>query len=402
MNINFGIFLLTITLLASFASAIDEIIVKHTFIEPEPFYHSRPIYNATLQTLLLYLAPLRMREFMNSLSSFPHRNANSKERNAERWLSQEIRTVLSHYKVGNAYLREIKPSNAQHYQKNLIGIVEGQDPNKKENLVILGAHYDTVPNPSGSSPGANDNASGCAVLMEVLRLIVLFGIKFKNTVEFHFYTGKEELKRFGSQDVISQYIKEGRIHHMMNNHEVKGMLNVDTIGGRNVGDYHYRLIGLCTRNDKTGDSVTNPHLTAFVNMLIRVYSNYKTYPLPVYDRGLESFSDNQSWHSKGYPSALLTQFQPGYGDLHEFPEYDTTSAVYDEYILEFTKVALAFAIELGELWEIPHGPFTTPNGLISSTELDGTEPIEASMAQKGHPTWTLVVLLTYIGIWMLY
>jgi Zn-dependent M28 family amino/carboxypeptidase len=49
--------------------------------------------------------------------------------------------------------------------KNLI--VERQGSSKASEIILLGAHYDTVP----STPGADDNASAVAVLLEVSRLL---------------------------------------------------------------------------------------------------------------------------------------------------------------------------------------------------------------------------------------
>ncbi|CAL8138571.1 unnamed protein product [Orchesella dallaii] len=395
MKIKSGILLFTIALAATFAFPKDEILVDVKGTEPEPIYNSRPIYKATLQTLFLHLEPERMTKFVRHYSNeFSNRNQNS-DRRAELWLSERIRTVLSQYKVGNGYLREIQSWREPNNQRNLIAIVEGQDPNKKDNLVIIGAHYDTIPNPKGSkSPGANDNASGCAVLMEVLRLIAQFEIRFKNTVEFHFYTAKEEHRFSGSKAVVYQYKEEGRIHHMMGNHEMRGMLNVDSVGTR--GEWQYPTIGLCTKNDRTGDSYTNLRLTTFVQMLIREFAEYDA-ELEVagghYDH---CFSDNFAWYEKGYPSALITESPSQMQKFHDDPESDTYKRVYGGPLVEYAKVVLAFAIELGELYEIPEEQQST-----APTESDGTESFEESMAKKMHPTWT-VVLLTFIGIWMLY
>jgi aminopeptidase YwaD len=49
--------------------------------------------------------------------------------------------------------------------KNIVAVRRGKT--SPERVVILGAHYDTVP----GSPGADDNASGVAVLLEVARNI---------------------------------------------------------------------------------------------------------------------------------------------------------------------------------------------------------------------------------------
>ncbi|HEX3125954.1 MAG TPA: M20/M25/M40 family metallo-hydrolase [Thermoanaerobaculia bacterium] len=49
---------------------------------------------------------------------------------------------------------------------NVVALPPGLDPAAERHLLV-GAHYDTVP----TSPGANDNASGVAVLLEVARIL---------------------------------------------------------------------------------------------------------------------------------------------------------------------------------------------------------------------------------------
>ncbi|HEY5649139.1 MAG TPA: M20/M25/M40 family metallo-hydrolase, partial [Nitrospiria bacterium] len=52
-----------------------------------------------------------------------------------------------------------------HQNRNIIGQIEGSRPQSP--VLILGAHYDTV----SRSPGADDNASGLAVLLEAARVL---------------------------------------------------------------------------------------------------------------------------------------------------------------------------------------------------------------------------------------
>jgi Zn-dependent M28 family amino/carboxypeptidase len=60
--------------------------------------------------------------------------------------------------------------------RNLAAERKGKDPGKP--VIILGAHYDTVP----ETPGADDNASGIAGLLELARL--LKGTSGRRTVRF--------------------------------------------------------------------------------------------------------------------------------------------------------------------------------------------------------------------------
>ena len=56
--------------------------------------------------------------------------------------------------------------------RNVLGWLPGSDPAQDSRLVIIGAHYDHVgTDPDGTIyPGANDNASGVAVVLEIARL----------------------------------------------------------------------------------------------------------------------------------------------------------------------------------------------------------------------------------------
>jgi hypothetical protein len=101
---------------------------------------------------------------------------------------------------------------------NLIAEVPGTVP--EAGILILGAHYDTVE----ASPGADDNASAVAVMLEVARL--LHGRRFRRTVRFvafaceeppHFYTGD-----MGSQLYAGTCRQRGE--------QILGMLCLEMVG----------------------------------------------------------------------------------------------------------------------------------------------------------------------------
>jgi Zn-dependent M28 family amino/carboxypeptidase len=101
---------------------------------------------------------------------------------------------------------------------NLIAETPGTVPGA--GTLILGAHYDTVE----ASPGADDNASGVAVLLETARLLA--GRRFKRAVRFiaftceeppHFYTGD-----LGSQRYARACRRRGE--------HIAGMLCLEMVG----------------------------------------------------------------------------------------------------------------------------------------------------------------------------
>lgn len=86
---------------------------------------------------------------------------------------------------------------------NVLGKITGTDPKLKNEIVLMGAHMDHLGNtPDGDIlNGANDNASGTAVVMEVARLMKLHKIHPKRTVVFALWAGEEQ-GLFGSKHYV--------------------------------------------------------------------------------------------------------------------------------------------------------------------------------------------------------
>src|SRR5437899_1191398 len=83
-------------------------------------------------------------------------------------------------------------------------IVEIAGTTRPAEIVVLGAHYDTVP----STPGADDNASAVAVLLEVARLMRAW--QPRRTVRFVAFPC-EEMPHFHTHEMGSQvYAKQCR------------------------------------------------------------------------------------------------------------------------------------------------------------------------------------------------
>lgn len=76
---------------------------------------------------------------------------------------------------------------------NVLGVIPGSDPSLKGRVVILGAHYDHLgTDPDGTLfPGADDDASGVAALLEIARLMKDSGVKPGATILFAAWTGEE-------------------------------------------------------------------------------------------------------------------------------------------------------------------------------------------------------------------
>lgn len=94
---------------------------------------------------------------------------------------------------------EVKPRKGN--ARNVIGFLPGSDPKLKEEVIVIGAHYDHLgygevgslaPDSGGIHYGADDNASGTAGLMELARLFSLERKGLKRSLLFIAFSGEEE------------------------------------------------------------------------------------------------------------------------------------------------------------------------------------------------------------------
>jgi hypothetical protein len=77
--------------------------------------------------------------------------------------------------------------------RNVVGVIRGSDPARRDEAVVMGAHMDHLGRAGEKVyPGADDNASGVAALLEIARAFAAGGLAPRRTVIFAFWTGEEE------------------------------------------------------------------------------------------------------------------------------------------------------------------------------------------------------------------
>lgn len=71
---------------------------------------------------------------------------------------------------------------------NIVGEIPGSDKAKADELVMLGAHFDSWQ----SGTGATDNGAGSGVMLEAMRILKATGLKMRRTVRIALWTGEEQ------------------------------------------------------------------------------------------------------------------------------------------------------------------------------------------------------------------
>jgi len=207
-------------------------------------------------------------------------------------------------------------------QISVIATIPGSGPNN-HSVVIIGAHLDCVSSGTARSPGADDDASGTATVLEIFRVLVQSGYKPDYTLEFHAYAG-EEGGLLGSQGIATLY--------KQNNIDVQAMLQLDMTG------YDKNAIGII------GD-YTSGALNAFVKTLVSTYTSLNW----VDSLCGYGCSDHASWNRTGYRSAF--PFETAFGNHN--PSIHTANDVLNNLdpnqMLEFVYLGIGFAVELAGL-----------------------------------------------------
>lgn len=123
--------------------------------------------------------------------------------------------------------------------QNVIGFIEGADPVLKNEFIVLGAHYDHLgmggasskkPDTTGIHPGADDNASGTAALLEIGERLAANRKGLKRSVLLIAF-GAEEQGLLGSKYFVE--------HPIVPLSAIKLMLNMDMVGRMNTEKHLY-------------------------------------------------------------------------------------------------------------------------------------------------------------------
>ena len=119
-------------------------------------------------------------------------------------------------KVKTDYAKEKKTMN-------VVGLLEGKNEKLKNEYVIIGAHLDHVGGQGGKVyfPGANDNASGSAAVMEIAQAFAEGKIDNKRSIIFVLFTCEEQ-GLYGAKYMAN--------HLPVKQEQVVAMMNMDCVG----------------------------------------------------------------------------------------------------------------------------------------------------------------------------
>ncbi len=116
---------------------------------------------------------------------------------------------------------------------NVIAEIKGSDPKLKDEIVMLGGHLDSWQ----GATGATDNAAGCAVMMEAMRIIKTLDLKPKRTIRIALWSGEEQ-GLLGSRNYVKKHFADPATMLLEKDHgKVAGYYNLDNGTGKIRGIY---------------------------------------------------------------------------------------------------------------------------------------------------------------------
>ncbi|KAJ2161436.1 hypothetical protein GGF46_001456 [Coemansia sp. RSA 552] len=199
-------------------------------------------------------------------------------------------------------------------------------PGASEETVVVSAHQDSVNMWLpwfGRASGADDDGSGTVTILEALRVLLAEGFEPRRTVEFHWYAG-EEGGLLGSQDIAQAYLREGR---------------------KVAANMHFDMTGFWKGSEVLGlvADRTDPETRALVKKLTSKYTRLEARE---FECGY-GCSDHASWNTAGYRSAMAFESDDLEANTNIHSPKDTVDTLDFNHMLEFSKLAVAFAYEVG-------------------------------------------------------
>lgn len=107
---------------------------------------------------------------------------------------------------------------------NVIAEIAGSDPRLKDEVVMMGGHFDSW----HAAGGATDNAAGSAVAMEALRILVAIGAKPRRTIRLGLWDGEEQEDYLGSAGYVRAHFADHASMRLKPEHaRISAYFNVD-------------------------------------------------------------------------------------------------------------------------------------------------------------------------------
>ncbi len=222
-----------------------------------------------------------------------------------------------------------------------------------EREYVIGAHYDSVGN-----PGADDNASGVALVLEAARIISQYDSDY--TIRFVAFT-REEQGLYGSNAYVDDHAGD----------DIRGMISCDMVAHDTGTD----VARIYSRDSSAG-------LMNALGSAIIEYGNGLTWM----DAGWIGASDHAPFDAAGYQAALLIE-----GEVWNNPYYHTQQDSFEQpgnldfdYAVKMTRAAVGWLVDAAVVHVAVNAvDFVFPDGLPEVVRPAGGDTLRVELVGLG-------------------
>jgi hypothetical protein len=250
---------------------------------------SRTAFDETIGDLVDQVDAQRWFDDIVSLASFNRYTYSPDVLNARDWLVHRFEAVPGLVVTTDTF--DVGGTTAYNVVATRAGI------SRPDDWYIVGGHYDaTSEDPYTAAPGAEDNASGCAGVLELAR--IFSSVPAEATVLFICYSGEEQ-GLFGSRAHVDALVASGDIT------KVQSMLDMDMIGY--TIDAHLDCL-----------LETEPFASFLLDLYADAAADYTT--LSIVTSTWAWGSDHVPYLNAGVPALLTIE-----NDWDQYPDYHRTT-----------------------------------------------------------------------------
>lgn len=278
---------------------------------------------------------------------------------AQRWIVEELQRSSSRLQVA-VETHEV-PAEGRIVRDAQVRNIVALLPGRTSRRVYVTAHYDTVsigpggqhawnvrtasspdaPDPqlevdqdfNAAAPGANDNGSGTALVMEVARVLANSGIDFEATLAFVLWGGEEQ-GLFGSRLHVEQLAPDTTVVAVLNSDVVGNPRG----GGGNVDDASVRVFAAGPE-----DSPSRSLLRYVARVAALYVPAHRVRPMARADR-FRRGSDHTSFSGAGHAAVVFRESSEDFSRQHGAA--DTADAVDAAYLARNARINAAAAAAL--------------------------------------------------------
>jgi Zn-dependent M28 family amino/carboxypeptidase len=282
---------------------------------------TRPLsIDRSIESIASSVSKNNIERWINDLALFHTRHTKSMFIDkAANWLKEELE------KISQDNVAFYNYTESGYKLKNVICQKTGSSSDK---VILVCAHYDSrmenLEDAESRAPGADDNASGVAVLLEIARLIS--NLSLEKNLQLAFFSGEEQ-GLWGSKH-YAKHLKD-------NNVNLHRLINLDMVGFPSANGKHSVTIERDMGNAVPSNDQDSQTFAQIMEQMAVDYTDLDVMSGPIYDSDYMPFEALGYVAIGGYDGAATDE------NTHYHSITDEVAFVEIDYVVSITKMVLA-------------------------------------------------------------